>query len=155
MFRPKPTLLKVLLTQYFYPTDILIFVGIVFLWGVIMPAISFGGIPNSLGLMVFSLILIGVILIVIGVFQRWRKANIVLSILRNGTEVSGIIIDAYSTKYRGGYLTYQYLYLGHDYRSTDRIRLTQTTKYLHIGQEVIVSINRSDPSQAIIRDLYL
>jgi len=101
-----------------------------------------------------SLIVTAILAVVIRFFYEWKKFQELSSVFKNGVEVAGKIVNT-KINWAAGYVEYEYQYQQGTYRCRyDSIRNKKTNK-ISVGQQVILYVNKENPWQAFIRDLYL
>ena len=94
-----------------------------------------------------------IITAVIGIpLSIWRYKRI-QKIFLNGVIVAGKVEGIYFHRDRGS-VDFSYQYEGKSYLKPTPIMKTARTRALTRGMEVAVVVNKDDPNQALIRDLY-
>lgn len=91
---------------------------------------------------------------VIGIpFLIWRYWTI-SSVFDDGMEVQGIILGVGFFRGRGR-VDYTYTFQGQKYQSSNSINRSKYTRNLRDGQTATLLVNRENPKQAFIKEIYL
>ncbi len=97
---------------------------------------------------------LAMIVTVIGVPVLVRRYRTISSVFVDGTEAKGIVTGL--SFFRGrGRVQYSYTFQGEKQSSDNAINKNGRTRKLRVGQNVTVLVDRNNPKQAFIRDIYL
>jgi hypothetical protein len=91
------------------------------------------------------------VIAIIVLFWRIQLFNTIFS---DGMSANATINKVWFFRDRGR-INYSYRYLGQNYMSGNVVMKVKKARQLQMGDQVAVMINRNNPKQAFIRDLYL
>lgn len=97
---------------------------------------------------------LAMIVTVIGVPVLVRRYQTISSVFEDGTEAKGIVTGLNFFRGRGR-VQYSYTFQGEKQTSDNAINKNGRTRKLRVGQNVTVLVDRNNPKQAFIRDIYL
>ena len=98
-------------------------------------------------------IIFGVSAVIALIVLFWR-IQLFNTIFSDGMTATATINKIWFFRDRGR-INYSYFYQGQNYSSGNVVMKIKKTKQLQMGDQVPVMINRNNPKQAFIRDLYL
>jgi hypothetical protein len=93
----------------------------------------------------------GAVIAVIVLFWRIQLFNTIFS---DGMTATATISKIWFYRDRGR-INYTYFYLGQNYTSGNVVMKVKKARQIQMGDQLTVMINRNNPKQAYIRDLYL
>jgi uncharacterized protein DUF3592 len=97
---------------------------------------------------------LAIVATVIGVPVLVRRYQTIASVFEDGTEAKGTVTSL--SFFRGrGRVQYSYTFQGEKQSSDNAINKNGRTRKLRVGQKVTVLVDRNNPKQAFIRDIYL
>ena len=97
---------------------------------------------------------LAIVAAVIGVPVLVRRYQTISSVFEDGTEAQGTVTSL--SFFRGrGRVQYSYTFQGEKQSSDNAINKNGRTRKLRVGQKVTVLVDRNNPKQAFIRDIYL
>jgi hypothetical protein len=100
----------------------------------------------------FTLIYAAVSVIALGLLL-WR-IQLIRGVFSDGIETTATINSISFFRDRGR-VEYIYMHEGKKYAGGNAVHKVKQTEALQVGQQVVVVIDRSQPKQAFIRDLYM
>ena len=90
----------------------------------------------------------------VGVPVLVQRYGTISSVFENGTEAKGVVTGL--SFFRGrGRVQYSYTFQGEKQTSDNAINKNGRTRKLRVGQTVTVLVDRNNPKQAFIREIYL
>lgn len=143
--RPLPSPLRIIRVDYVASLGVII---PVVLWGM---ALLFRFLASDAGAFFLSIAPIATAAAFVLVF--WR-VQFIRSIFEHGDEVPGVIVAAQFFRDRGR-LEYVYTYHSEKYRSGNAVQVVKQVRYLTVGQDVAVMVDRDRPKRAFLRTVYL
>ncbi len=95
----------------------------------------------------------GVVTVVSLIALGWRL-SVFYAVFRDGLSVPGVVSGVTFFRDRGR-VEYVYSHAGEKLLSGNAVHKTGQTAALHVGQEVVVVLDRNNPKRAYLRDLYV
>lgn len=143
----QPSLIKIITIDY---AALLGFIFPVTMWGLYIVLLFLEKVKTT----DFVLPAIFAVITVLGIGVIGWRVRVFNSIFNDGIEATATISNISFFRDRGR-VEYVYTYQGQKHVSGNAIHKVKQTQALKVGEQVIVMVDRNNPKQAFIRDLYM